>query len=140
MSHSFGVVPINLKRANITKMIQLSRATTIRPTSQLCVLSKVLERCVHSHSYYHLAPHIYQVQHGFVKGKSTTKLLECTITSWKMLQVVKKLTSPTSIYPRPLTKYVPHNLLRPPKHPCALAILISIYHCVIALSGISSIK
>ena len=41
------------------------------------MLSKVLKRCVHIHSYHHLEPLIYDLQHGFVRDKSsTTQLLE----------------------------------------------------------------
>ena len=40
-------------------------------------LGVVLERCVHGHSYHHLAPLIYKMLHGFMRGKSTTtQLLE----------------------------------------------------------------
>ncbi|CAB4044310.1 Hypothetical predicted protein, partial [Paramuricea clavata] len=52
-------------------------SSNYRPSSLLCVLSKVLERCIHNHLYQHLAPLIYDRQHGFVRGKSTTtQLLE----------------------------------------------------------------
>ena len=78
MSLSLGVVPINWKHANITAVFKKddpSLSCNYRPISLLCVLSKVLERCVHSHSYYHLAPLIYKMQHGFLRGKSTTSQL-----------------------------------------------------------------
>jgi hypothetical protein len=70
MSLSLGVVPINWKRANITAVFKKddpSLSCNYRPISLLCVLSKVLERCVHSHSYYHLAPLIYKIQHGLMR-------------------------------------------------------------------------
>ena len=52
-------------------------ATNYRPISLLRTLSKVLERCVHNHSYQHLEPHMYHMQHGFIRGKfTTTQLLE----------------------------------------------------------------
>ena len=47
-----------------------------RPVSLLCILSKVLERCVFKRLYAHLAPVLQNVQHGFIKGRSTvTELL-----------------------------------------------------------------
>ena len=80
ISLSLGVVPTKWKRANITPVFKKDDPTlscNYRPISLLCVLSKVLERCVHGHSYHHLAPLIYKMQHGFMRGKSTTtQLLE----------------------------------------------------------------
>ncbi|CAB4042628.1 Hypothetical predicted protein [Paramuricea clavata] len=80
MSLSLGVVPSKWKLANITPVFKADDPTlssNYRPISLLCVLSKVLERCIHNHSYLHLAPLIYDRQHGFVRGKSTTtQLLE----------------------------------------------------------------
>ncbi|CAB4002046.1 Hypothetical predicted protein, partial [Paramuricea clavata] len=80
MSLSLGLAPTQWKRANITPVFKKEDPTlssNYRPISLLCVLSKVLERCVHFYSYHHLAPLIYEMQHGFVRGKSTTtQLLE----------------------------------------------------------------
>ncbi|CAB4022590.1 Hypothetical predicted protein, partial [Paramuricea clavata] len=80
MSLNLGVVPLKWKMANITPVFKREDPTlamNYRPISLLCTLSKVLERCVHNHSYQHLEPHIYQMQHGFIRGKSTTtQLLE----------------------------------------------------------------
>ena len=80
MSLSLGLVPTQWKRANITPVFKKEDPTlssNYRPISLLSVLSKVLERCVHFHCYHHLAPLIYEMQHGFVRGKSTTtQLLE----------------------------------------------------------------
>ena len=80
ISLSLGVVPTKWKRANITPVFKKDDPTlscNYRPISLLCVLSKVLERCVHGHSYHHLAPLMYKMQHGFMRGKSTTtQLLE----------------------------------------------------------------
>ena len=50
-------------------------ATNYRPISLLCTVSKVLQRCVYNHSYQHLEPHMYHMQHDFIRGKSTTTLL-----------------------------------------------------------------
>jgi hypothetical protein len=75
MSLNLGVVPLKWKMANITPVFKREDPTlamNYRPISLLCTLSKVLERCVHNHSYQHLEPQIYQMQHGFIRGKSTT--------------------------------------------------------------------
>ena len=80
MSLDLGVIPLQWKVANITPVFKREDPTlakNYRPISLLCILSKVLERSVYNHSYRHLEPHIYQLQHGFMRGKSTTtQLLE----------------------------------------------------------------
>ena len=78
MSLDFGVVPFQWKVANITPVFKCEDPTlakNYRPIPLLCIISKVLERSVHNHSYQHLEPHIYQLQHGFMRGKSTTTQL-----------------------------------------------------------------
>ena len=54
---------------------RLDAGEELQTISLLCFLSKVLERSVYNHSYQHLEPHIYQLQHGFMRGKSTTTQL-----------------------------------------------------------------
>jgi hypothetical protein len=80
MSLSIGVVPAKWKFANSTPVFKKDDPTitsNYRPISLLCVISKVLERCVFNHCYHHFSPSFYQVQQGFLKGKSTTtQLLE----------------------------------------------------------------
>ena len=46
--------------------------TNYRPISLLCVLSKVLERCVFNRCIDHLSDSLSNSQHGFLKGRSTT--------------------------------------------------------------------
>ena len=78
MSLALGVVPCKWKEANITPVFKRDDPTlakNYRPISLLCILSKVLERCVYNHCYHHLEPQIYDVQHGFMRGKSTTTQL-----------------------------------------------------------------
>ena len=67
-----------LSNAKVFSTVDLrSGYLNYRPISLLCVLSKVLDRCVHTHCYQHLEPLIYNLQHGFMRGKSsTTQLLE----------------------------------------------------------------
>ena len=46
-----------------------------RPISLLCILSKLFERCVFKHCFLFLCPQLYHLQHGFLKGRSTTSQL-----------------------------------------------------------------
>ena len=78
MSLALGVVLLQWKLASIRpvhKCEDPTLATSYRQISLLCTLSIVLKRCVNNHSYQHLEPHIYHMQHGFVRGKSTTTQL-----------------------------------------------------------------
>ncbi len=79
MSLSLGVVPENWKKANVTpvhKSNDPSLPPNYRPISLLCILSKVLERCVFNHCFPHISQFLYHLQHGFRPGRSTeTQLL-----------------------------------------------------------------
>ena len=46
-----------------------------RPISLLCILSKLFERCVFNHCFLFLCTQLYHLQHGFLKGRSTTSQL-----------------------------------------------------------------
>ena len=114
MSLSLGVVPSKWKLANITPVFKADDSTlssNYRPISLLCVLSKVLERCIHNHSYQHLAPLIYDRQHGFVKGKSTTtQLLEVYQDIMESVVSSKEVDAIYLDLSKAFDK-VPHNLL-----------------------------
>ena len=79
MSLSLGVVPENWKKANVTpvhKSNDSSPPPNYRPISLLCILSKVLERCVFNHCFPHISQFLYHLQHSFLPGRSTeTQLL-----------------------------------------------------------------
>ena len=45
--------------------------TNYRPISLLCVVSKVLERCIFKHFEEFLCPLFHNTQHGFFQGRST---------------------------------------------------------------------
>ena len=79
-SLSLGVVPSKRKFANVSPVYKKEDPTLVcnyRPISLLCVLSKVMERCVFNHCYHHLSPCLYHLQHGFLRERSTvTQLLE----------------------------------------------------------------
>ena len=71
---SLGVFPTNWKFANIAPVFKTDDPTlplNYRPFSLLCSISKVLERCVNSHCYPYFVSNFYDLQHGFLKRKST---------------------------------------------------------------------
>ena len=80
LSLSLGSVPASWKLANVTPVFKKddpSLATNYRPISLLCIVSKILERCIFNHCCPHLSSCFYHLQHGFLKGKSTvTQLLQ----------------------------------------------------------------
>ena len=79
-SISEGSLPDEWKLANIVPVHKKGEKTDVvnyRPISLLCVVSKVLERCVLSTLKDHLLTLINSTQHGFIPGKScTTQLVE----------------------------------------------------------------
>ena len=79
LSLSTGSFPVLWKRANISPVLKKDDSTLVenyRPISLLCIASKILERCVFRRCYSHLLTFFYQLQQGFLKGKSTvTQLL-----------------------------------------------------------------
>ena len=89
MSLALGEVPCKWEEANITPAFKREDPTLAmnhQPISLLCTLSKVLECCVYyNHCYHHLEPKIYDLQHGFMRGKCMTtqllKLYHCILDS-----------------------------------------------------------
>lgn len=78
LSLSMGCFPEQWKLANLTpihKKDDPTLAQNYRPISLLCILSKVFERCVFNHCFPFLCPQFYHLQHGFLKGRSTTSQL-----------------------------------------------------------------
>ena len=62
--------------ANTQERQQRARIQLLTSISLLCILPKVLERCVFNRLYKHLAPVLQDTQHGFIRGRSTvTELL-----------------------------------------------------------------
>ena len=51
--------------------------TNYRPISLLCILSKVLERCVFNRLINYLSHSLSEHQHGFIKGRSTVTQILC---------------------------------------------------------------
>jgi len=77
-----GILPIQWKHANVTPAFKLGSGdkhivNNYRPISLLCVVSKVMERCIHDHLYPFVKDKIHNLQHGFMKKRScTTQLLK----------------------------------------------------------------
>ena len=82
-----------------------------RPINLLNTLSKVLEICVFNHCYQHLSPIITHLQHGVLKGRSTT--CQLLYVYHYILDFVAGGTEVDTIY-LDMTKAfdtVPHNLM-----------------------------
>ena len=72
MSLSHGSVPAIWRKANITpihKDEDPSLPANYRPVSLLCILSKVLERCVVNRCFPHISRSLYHLQYGFRPGR-----------------------------------------------------------------------
>ncbi len=77
-SLQLGKVPDIWKRANVVpvhKKGDKSAADNYRPISLLCITSKILERCIYNKIFPHIKFLLSKVQHGFLKGRSTTTQL-----------------------------------------------------------------
>ncbi len=80
LSMRSGTLPDLWKRANVTPVFKKgdkSDVANYRPISLLCIVSKIMERCIADSVYEHVESQIHPMQHGFVKGKSCcTQMLE----------------------------------------------------------------
>ena len=71
-------VPSEWKQTNVVPVFKKGDKHSVknyRPISLLCVVSKVMERCIFNHLYPFVAPFIHHLQHGFMKHKSCTSQL-----------------------------------------------------------------
>ena len=84
-----GVVPNEWKLANVVPVFkkgEKDRVENYRPISLLCIVSKLLERCILNHLRFYLQNIINRCQHGFTPGKScTTQLIQVIDTIGKLL-------------------------------------------------------
>ena len=80
LSLRLGRVPREWKCTIVVPVLKKGKkedATNYRPISLLSLIDKVVERCVFDNFLPFIADRIYQLQHGFMKGRSTvTQLLE----------------------------------------------------------------
>ena len=70
-----GVVPSEWKLANISpipKKSSVHDVSNYRPISLLSLVSKVFERCIYNRLIDHVHQQIYELQYGFLRGRSTT--------------------------------------------------------------------
>ena len=73
-----GRFPESWKHANIIpihKSGSINDVRNYRPISLTCIVSKVFERCVYNKINSHIIVDIHELQHGFMKGLSTTTQL-----------------------------------------------------------------
>ena len=79
LSLAGGKLPTEWKDALVVPIHKKGKkedATSYRPVSLLCVVSKVLERCIFNYFKDFLCPLFDSAQHGFLQGRSTvTQLL-----------------------------------------------------------------
>ena len=105
-SLSSGILPSEWKLANITPIPKKSTfhdVSNYRLISLLSLVSKVFERCIYNHLIAHVHQQIYELQYGFLRGRSTTS--QTLYTCNAILVEVKSMLS-ISISPKPLTKSV----------------------------------
>ena len=70
-----GTLPSEWKLSNVIpihKKGDKSFVENYRPISLLCVIAKVMERCIYNHLVDHIQKMISLAQHGFLRGKSCT--------------------------------------------------------------------
>lgn len=70
-----GKLPAAWKVANIISILKSGlpgEVSNYRPISLLPIVSKVMERCVYNRLIEHISSQLHNLQHGFLKGKSTT--------------------------------------------------------------------
>ena len=73
-----GIVTDQWKEANVTTVYKAGDEQLVRnyrPISLLCIVSKVMERCLHNHIYPQVKNSIHLLQHGFMKNHSCTSQL-----------------------------------------------------------------
>jgi hypothetical protein len=68
LSLSLGEMPVLWKRANINPIHKKGDSYLVenyRPISLLCIISKVMEKCIYMHCYDFISQRLYDLQHGF---------------------------------------------------------------------------
>jgi hypothetical protein len=109
-----GKLPNDWKKANVVPIFKKGsklEVSNYRPVSLLPIISKILERCVLNKIIEIIRPKISKMQHGFMKGKSTTTQI---ITVLSNIHNIFDNREKTDIIYFDLAKAfdsVPHNLL-----------------------------
>lgn len=78
MSLCSGSIPCDWLKANIVPVFKKSdkqKVSNYRPVSLLCICGKIMERAVFNAIFPEIKSKLYHLQHGFIKGRSTTTQL-----------------------------------------------------------------
>jgi hypothetical protein len=109
-----STLPNEWKTANVVPIHKKGPKTEVsnyRPVSLLPIISKVLERCILNKIIDIISPHISRMQHGFMKGKSTTTQIISVLNN---IQNIFDNRDQVDVIYFDLSKAfdsVPHNLL-----------------------------
>ena len=80
LSLRLGEVPSIWKQANVTPVPKVGDVHCVenyRPISLLCIVSKVLEKCIYNRCYDSISGIAHHLQHGFLRGRNcTTQLIQ----------------------------------------------------------------
>ena len=99
LSLRLGMMPTAWKEANVTPVFKNGNEACVenyRPISLLCILSKVLERCVYNRIYDLLSSKIAEMQHSFQRRKTcSTQLIQFY---HNILEALDKLNVIDSMY------------------------------------------
>jgi hypothetical protein len=107
-------LPINWKQANVVpihKKGNRTDASNYRPVSLLPIISKVLERCVLNKILDAITPQISKLQHGFMKGRSTTTQIISVLSNIHNIFDNKEQTDVIYFDLSKAFDSVPHSLL-----------------------------
>jgi hypothetical protein len=114
ISLSQGKLPEDWKRANVVPIFKKGSKLEVghyRPVSLLPIISKVLEGCVLNKIIEIIRPQITKLQHGFMKGKSTTSQIITVIANIHKIFDNKDKTDVIYFDLAKAFDSVPHNLL-----------------------------
>jgi hypothetical protein len=114
ISLSQGKLPIDWKKANVVPIFKKGNKLEVsnyRPVSLLPIISKVLERCILNKIIETIRPQITRLQHGFMKGKSTTTQIITVISNIHKIFDNKDKTDVIYFDLAKAFDSVPHSLL-----------------------------
>jgi len=107
-------LPDEWKYANVAPIFKKGKKNdpgNYRPISLLSTLSKVLERCIYDKIIDHIRPKLSKLQHGFLKGRSTTGQLLSVISNITQILDRNKATDVIYLDLSKAFDTVPHRAL-----------------------------